>query len=84
MERFELSQPCGYSALNATTPHTNFSAEGGTRTHTGLLPQRPERCVYSNFTTSAKFYGVNLPACPVIIAKAIITGFRHIPSTIQL
>lgn len=29
-------------------------AEGGIRTHTGLLPHGPEPCASTNFTTSAK------------------------------
>ena len=30
------------------------SAEGGSRTHNPVKEQRPERCVYANFTTSAR------------------------------
>ena len=30
-----------------------LSAEGGSRTHNPVKEQRPERCVYASFTTSA-------------------------------
>ena len=35
-------------------PETFWGAEGGTRTPMPLKAQRPERCVSTNFTTSAQ------------------------------
>ena len=46
-------------------PETLQSAEGGTRTPMPLRAQRPERCVSTNFTTSAR--------CGCLCGQAYIT-----------
>ena len=42
------------------------SAEGGTRTPTPFRVQRPERCVSTNFTTSADLVVPSLGTWPIL------------------
>ena len=54
----------------ATSPYVYIGAEEEIRTLTALRPQRPQRCVSTNSTTSASAVGFPRPA---IISKCPIT-----------
>ena len=55
----------GSEAIFYRREKQNKNAEGGTRTHMGLLPHAPETCVSTNFTTSALFPSIPTNSFPV-------------------
>src|SRR2546423_10964367 len=85
-------QSYGYSR-NIGGRRETSNAEGGTRTPTPFRAQRPERCVSTNFTTSAQalYYcipcdlsrGFSLPFTPRLLRKFILYSVQMRPFTLR-